>query len=627
MGDGILASFTTVSDAVYCAGAIQKACENKPALFLRIGIHEGEVVFKDGDVFGSGVNIASRLESISQVGGILISGSVYRNIKNEEGIRAEFLREETLKNVDEPIKIYQVKVERDESAENAPTRLERPPRLAGRKGVIVGAVVIILLLLGYAGYQYRSNEPPTNAPAAAEAEIDKSIAVIPFVNMSNDPEQQWFSDGIMEAVLNNLTKIGELKVISRTSVMQYRNTEKTSPQIAEELGVAFLLEGGVQTVGGKVRINAQLIDAVQDKHVWSENYDRELADIFAIQSEIAQKIAIQLKAVLTPQEIQQIDKQRTDNLEAYNSYLRGRYFWNKNTEQSLKKSVEYFEQALATDPEYALAHAGLADAYLILMWRVYLPNDKGLPMAKEHALKALEIDPNLGEAHATLGSLAQWEWQWQEAETEFLKAIELNPNYATARQYYAQYLSALGPIEEARKQINRALELDPLSLVIHTVSSAIYYNAGELDMALKENMKVLELDKNKAGPYGSSFIIYRELGRDEESFNQLKKFWSMDSSTVKYAELTEGIYNETGIDGVIRWWLDAKVNKSPNDPMFIARFYAILGEKDLALGWLERAFESRGSLTYLKRDRMFESLRSEPRFIALLEKMGFEADY
>jgi TolB-like protein len=293
IGDGILASFNTVSDAVYCAGAIQKACEDNPALSVRIGIHDGEVVFKDGDVFGSGVNIASRLESIAPVGGILISGSGYRNIKNKEGIKTEFLREETLKNVEEPIKIYQVKVEKDEPPETPPAGIEPPTekgpsRLPNKKGIIIGAAVIILLLLGYTGYQFISNESPANVPAAAEVEIDKSIAVLPFVNMSNDPDQQYFSDGIMEAILNDLTKIGALKVISRTSVMQYRNTEKTSPQIAEELGVAYLLEGGVHTVGGKVRVNAQLIDAVQDKHVWSENYDRELADIFGIMSEVAQ---------------------------------------------------------------------------------------------------------------------------------------------------------------------------------------------------------------------------------------------------------------------------------------------------------------------------------------------------
>ena len=623
---GSLASFNAVSDAVYCAKAIQKACENEPDLNLRIGIHEGEVVFEGDDVFGDGVNIASRLEPLAPIGGILVSESVHRNLGNKKNIVSTFLREEQLKNVKEPIKIYSVQVEGIEPVVTPELSTTVSAKsMNPRKITFAVAGVSIILLLSY--FLYSTFDSGTEPVKVQETTLDKSIAVLPFANMSNDPEQQYFSDGIMEAVLNNLTKIGELKVISRTSVMQYRNTEKTSPQIGEELGVAFLLEGGVQTVGGKVRINAQLIDAVQDKHVWSENYDRELADIFAIQSEIAQKIASQLKAVLTPQEIEQIDKQRTDNLEAYNSYLMGRYFWNKRTEQSLKTSVEYFEQALAADPEYALAHAGLADAYLILVWRVWLPKDKGLPMAKEHALKALEIDPNLGEAHAILGSIAVLEWQWQEAETELLKAIELNPNYATGRQYYSEYLDIIGQPEEAREQINRALELDPLSLIIHEVSTSMYYNSGELDMALKENLKVLEFDQNRADPYWKMFIFYREQGRDEESFKHLKKFWSLNGSTQKYTEVTEDIYAKTGIDGVIRWWMDELVNNSPNKTIFIAWHYAILGEKDLALGWLERAFEHSNPHVGLKGDRTFESLRSEPRFIALLEKMGLEADY
>ena len=443
--------------------------------------------------------------------------------------------------------------------------------------------------------------------------------------MSNDPEQQYFSDGIMEAILNDLTKIGELKVISRTSVMQYRDTEKTSPQIAEELGVSYLLEGGVQTVGGKVRVNAQLIDAAQDKHVWSENYDRELADIFAIQSEIAQQIASQLEAVLTPQQIEQIDQQRTDNLEAYNSYLMGRFLWNKRTEVDMKKSIEYFEQAIAKDPEYAPAYAGLADTYLILTAMLFLPIDEGLSSAKQQAQKALEIDPYLGEAHATLAFVALIQWQWEEAEKNILKAIALNPNYATGRLYYSNYLNATGRLEDARKQIDLALELDPLSMILHAISAAIYYNTGELDLALKENLKALEFDQNRADSYWAMFIIYREQGKDKEAFKQLKKYWSIDSSSIKYPEIAEEIYQKTGIDGVVRWWMD-EVKETSTNPVFIAWHYALLGEKDLTLDLLERAFELHLNFS-IKQDRTFETLRTEPRFKAILEKMGLDPNY
>ncbi|MBT8183352.1 MAG: hypothetical protein KJN76_00815, partial [Eudoraea sp.] len=454
MGDGVLASFTTVSDAVYCAGAIQKACKRVPELLIRIGIHEGEVVFKDEDVFGSGVNIASRLESISPIGGILVSGSVYRNIKNKEGIRAEFLREESLKNVDEPIKIYQLKVEKDDAPDEKSARLKRSPKLAKSKVLIVSAVIIILLMFVYIGFQFRSNELQYNPPTAAEAENNKSIAVLPFVNMSNDPEQQYFSDGIMEAILNDLSKIRELKVISRTSVMQYRNTEKTIPQIAEELGVTYLLEGGVQSSGGKVRINAQLINATQDAHMWSENYDRELINIFELQSDIAQKIASELNTVLSPKELNEIQVHGTSDPEAYNLYLMGRYFWYKRTGDALRKSIDYFEQSLAIDPEYALAYAGLADGFLISEVYGYLPMTTGFSKAKEYALRALEINPGLAQAYATLGTVAKREWQWQEAEVKLKRAVELDPNYIMARHWYAEYLFVFGPSDKLLEQIN-----------------------------------------------------------------------------------------------------------------------------------------------------------------------------
>ena len=548
MGDGILASFTTVSDAVYCACAIQSACENNPELSVRIGIHEGEVVFRDGDVFGSGVNIASRLESIAEVGGILVSGSVYRNIKNKEGIKAEFLKEETLKNVDEPIKIYQVKVERDEPPENAPTRLTRPPRLVGRKGVIVSALVIILLLLGYAGYQYRSNKPTANDPTDAAIEIDKSIAVLPFVNMSNDPDHQYFSDGVMEAILNDLTKIGELKVISRTSVMQYRDTKKTIPQIAEELGVAYLLEGGVQSFEGKVRINAQLINAKQDAHVWSENYDRQMTDIFDLQSEIAQRIASELNAILSPSEINELQVHGTNNSEAYDLYLMGRYFWYQRTGEALQKSVDYFEQSLVLDPEYALAYSGLADAYLILVAYGHLPQNIGYPKAKEHALKALEIEPNLAQAHATLGTIANREWRWVEAEARLKRSIELDPNYVMAHHWYAEYLFVFGPSDKLLHHINAGLKLDPFSFLMQSQLAWYYYNKGELGRAIEEYKTLLELDPlDLRGSHYGMFMVYFKQGKEEKAFNSLKKNWITHNYMEGQVQLAEDIYRRAGI--------------------------------------------------------------------------------
>ncbi len=622
IGDGTLASFPLASDAVRCAMEIQKEAKDQD-IPLKIGIHQGEMVMAGADVLGDGVNIASRLQEASQEGCITISGKVYSDIHNKAGFKTKYIGEKKLKNVDDPMKVYEVLCQ--EKAIKVETTKGEGSQKARKKlpyFIIAGMVVVIAAILIWKFLPKKDKDSQTTDGTTEE--VDKSIAVLPFANMSDDPEQQYFSDGIMEAILNNLTKIEELKVISRTSVMQYRNTEKTSPKIGEELGVAYLLEGGVQTSKGMVRINAQLIDAVNDRHVWSENYDRELTDIFAIQSEIAQKIATELSTVLSPREIAAIEIKGTDNLEAYNLFLMGRYLWYTRTEEGLKKSVDYFEQSLAKDPQYALAYSGLADSYLILVAYGYLPMDEGHPKAKEQALKALEIDPNLAEAHATLGSMARREMRWQEAETELKRSIELNPNYDMARHWYAEYLIIFGQTEEARKQVNQGLEIDPLSFKLREQSAGLYYEAGELDKALKENQKALELNKTLNIIYWRYFVIYREQGRNEEAFTQLKKLWSMDSSMVKYKDHAEDIYTTTGIDGVFKWWIDLEANKFISASWFaswLAINYALLGEKELALEWLAKS-----PYPDMKAIRAFENLRSDPRFKALLKKMNLPVD-
>ena len=623
MGDGMLISYHLASDAVRCAIKIQKAC-NEQGIPLKIGIHEGEMVFVEADVLGDAVNIASRLQEDSKEGDIHISSSVYKNVKNKAGIDTSFVEEKTFKNVDEPVKIYKVKVEKDESPEKDPIRLKHPPKLAGRKVMIIGAVIITLLLLVYIGYQYNLNEPQTYPPTTAEAEINKSIAVLPFVNMSNDPEQQYFSDGIMEAILNDLSKIRELKVISRTSVMQYRNTKKTIPQIAEELGVTYLLEGGVQRSGGKVRINAQLINATQDAHVWSDNYDRELINIFELQSDIAQKIASELNTVLSPSEINEIQVRSTSNPEAYNLYMMGRYFWYKRTGDALRKSIDYFEQSLAIDPEYALAYSGLADGFLMRVPYDHLPMDIGFSKAKEYALKALEISPNLAQAYATLGTIAKREWQWNEAESKLKRSIELDPNYIMARHWYAEYLFIFGPSDKLLEQINTGLRLDPFSFLMQSQLAWYYYDEGELDMALEELKTLQELDPfDIRESHIDMFKIYLKQGKEEEAFNSLKKHWAAHNYMEGRVHLAEDIYKRQGMKGLISWMVEFDV-KWPNIwPPWVAILYTLLGEKQLALDWLEKSYESRSSdLPEIIKSADYEILRSEPRYLELLRKMG-----
>ncbi|MDH3796544.1 MAG: hypothetical protein OER83_06710, partial [Flavobacteriaceae bacterium] len=622
MGDGMLISFHLASDAVRCAIEIQSAC-NKQDIPLKIGIHEGEMVFVEADVFGDAVNIASRLQEGSKEGDIHISSSVHKNVKNKAGINTSFVEEKSFKNVDEPVKVYKVILEKGKLPKAQLTRLKHPPKLAGSKVKIVVAAIITMLLLVYVGYQYILNEPQTYPPTTAEAEINKSIAVLPFVNMSNDPEQQYFSDGIMEAILNDLSKIRELKVISRTSVMQYRNTEKTIPQIAEELGVTYLLEGGVQSSGGKVRINAQLINATQDAHVWSDNYDRELINIFELQSDIAQKIASELNTVLSPSEIDEIQMRSTSNPEAYNLYMMGRYFWYKRTGDALRKSIDYFEQSLAIDPEYALAYSGLADGFLMRVPYDNLPKAIGYDKAKEYALRALEINPNLAQAYATLGTVAKREWQWNEAEAKLKRSIELDPNYIMARHWYAEYLFVFGPSDKLLEQINTGLRLDPFSFLMQSQLAWYYYNEGELDMALKELKTLLELDPfDVRYSHAYMFKIYLKQGKEEEAFNSLKQHWAKHNYMEGRVHLAEDIYKRQGMKSLFSWLVEFNV-KIPNMwAPWIAECYIVLGEKQLALDWLEKSYERRDDFSEIIKSADYEILRSEPRYIELLKKMG-----
>jgi TolB-like protein/Tfp pilus assembly protein PilF len=316
----------------------------------------------------------------------------------------------------------------------------------------------------------------------------KSIAVLPFENLSRDPDNAYFTEGIQDEILARLAKIADLKVISRTSTQRYKSSPDDLPQIAKRLGVSSILEGSVQKTGDRVRVTVQLINAASDAHLWAEMYDRNLTDVFAAESDIAKMIADTLRAKLSGSEQQAIAVRPTQNAEAHQLYLRGRYFWNKRTGADLKKAIDYFNRAIGKDPNYALAFAGLADAYVLLSAYAEASPKESLPQAKAAALKALELDSTLGEAHATLANaLVAYDLNFAEANREFERAIELNPNYATAHQWYAETgLVPLGQFEKAVAEVKRALELDPLSLVINADVGTTLTNARRYDQAIEQ---------------------------------------------------------------------------------------------------------------------------------------------
>jgi len=485
-----------------------------------------------------------------------------------------------------------------------------PQKNSKTKIIVASGIILALIMFGYFFIPklFKSSSPG-----------DKSIAVLPFTNLSNDPEQEYFSDGIVEAILDRLFKIGELKVTSGTSTKRYKNTELSVKKIGRELGVSSILEGSIQKIGNNVRITAQLIDARTDVHLWSETYDRNISDIFSIQSEVAQNVARELKATLTSKEKGQIEKNQTNNVEAYNLYLRGRFFWNQRTEEGQKKSIEYFEKSVAIDPDYALAYTGLADAYFILTWKGWSPNPEGYIKAKKYALRAIEIDKNLAEAHATLGWLLFWaEWKWEEARKELKLAIELNPNYANAHQYYSELLDILRQDKEAHEQLNLALELDPLSPAMNALNVLHYYNEGKLKESLEACRRLEEIDLYKSqGVYWQYFRIYLRYGEDLKAIEALQKVMPGDTLTIKE------VYNKSGINGIFNWFIESGVSKSTNYFRSLAILYTILGKKEEELSWLEKALkENLTSLPEINNNSDFDNLRSEPRFQAIIKKMG-----
>ncbi|UCC83369.1 MAG: tetratricopeptide repeat protein, partial [Gemmatimonadota bacterium] len=497
----------------------------------------------------------------------------------------------------------------------------------GSPAIRVAAGVAVFVLAIAAGWLVIRDGGP--GPSADR----KSIAVLPFANLSADPENEYFSDGITGDIINQLSKIADLRVTSRTSIMQYKRTEKSLREIGAELGVATVLEGEVQRAGDRVRINAQLIDARTDEHIWSEQYDRELMDIFAIQSDVAQQIAAALRARLSPAERERIGKEPTENLEAYNLYLQGRYFWNKRTEEGFWNAIEYFEGAIAIDSSYALGYAGLADCYQMLgLYAVVRPREV-VPRAKAAALRALEIDSTLAEAHASLGFIESWhEFDWSEAEAQFERALELDPSYAMAHLWYGVLLTYTGRSDEALTEIRRALELDPLSPIAYLNLGSTLRDLGRYDEAIEQYQMALELDPDFWHAHWNLWVVYAARGMHEDAVAEMERLMASrgpgslepDHEEVEAFRRAYAVSGWTGALECRLQQLEEKAKERYVPPGYIAHTYALLGRNDGAFEWLERGIEEgQGAiLGLMMRNPVAEGLRSDPRFTALLKRVG-----
>jgi serine/threonine protein kinase/Flp pilus assembly protein TadD len=456
----------------------------------------------------------------------------------------------------------------------------------------------------------------------------KSIAVLPFRSLSDSRDDEYFSDGTTEDIITQLSKVRELRVISRTSVMRYKHSEKSIPEIGRELGVATILEGSVRRAGERVRIVAQLLDVQTDEHMWAETYDRDMKDVFAIQSDVAEKIAMALRAELSPVEKERIERKPTESTEAYNYYLKGRFYWNKRRADDLRTAIEYFNQAIEIDPRYAPAYVGLASGYLALPDYAGLPVKEFVPKAEAAARKALELDPTLGEAHAVLGVARQHEWDWAGAEIEYRRAIELNPSFPSVHHWYSQMLLFCGRSDEAEAEIRLAQELDPLSLIIGSLASGKPYYARQYDKAIEQFKKTLELDPNFAQAHLALGWAYLQQSQFEKGIAEFEKVRAIAGSSPYGLGGLGNAYARAGRKSGAAQVLDELLRFSGEGYSVsydIALVYLGLGDKNQALEWLESAYGERSTfLEEITMDPVWDGLRSDPRFVALMKKVGLE---
>jgi TolB-like protein/Tfp pilus assembly protein PilF len=585
VGDESLSSFPSAVDAVNCALAIQQALHDEPGLGVRIGIHIGDVVLEEGSLHGDGVNVAARIRPLAEPGGICVSDEVQHAIRSQENIETVSLGSPELKNVGRPVGVFRVR-----GTPEAPS--------------------------------------PVAAAASASDEI-RAIAVLPLENLSGDPEQEYFADGMTEALIVDLAKIRLLRVISRTSVMHYKGQHRPLPEIAEELNVDAVIEGTVMRAGDHVRISAQLIDARSDTHLWSERYDRELSDVLALQSDVARAVAEQIRGELTPQELARLRTTRTVDPEAHDFCLRGTLHVAEVSVPDTYKAIACFERAIGRDPEYAEAYLGLASAYRMLgIGLVALPPAEAAAKVRAAAERALGLDDSLARAHAALGDfLHYYEFRWSEAEEELLRGVELSPGDPIVNNRYGLYLANVGRHEEALRFHQKAVDADPLNLHCRVDKGIARLSARDYERAAEEFLEILEV--NPRFQYAQVFLAhtYMKLGRNDDAIDAFIAYNRSLGRDEQWLEEYARVYRDAGLPSAQRYWLAAEIDRGETeyvDPVLPAFISSATGDADTTFHWLERAFDARSPLlVHVAVLPRFDPYRADPRFQDLLRRIGF----
>jgi TolB-like protein/DNA-binding winged helix-turn-helix (wHTH) protein/Flp pilus assembly protein TadD len=500
-----------------------------------------------------------------------------------------------------------------EPSEAAPSEPSVP--VEGRRGrrrsalVAAGIALLLVVSLSALALRMRRGAPPRIT----------SLAVLPLANLSNDPEQEYFADGMTDALITDLATIRSLRVISRQSVMAYKGSRKPLPQIGRELAVDAVVEGSIVRSAGRVRVTAQLVHAPTDRHLWAQEYERDARDLLALEGELSRAIAREVRTVVTPQELARLSRPRATSPEAYDDYLRGRFFWSKRSKEALEKGLAYFQRAVAEDPGFALAYAGIAESYGPLGYNGFMPPGETAPRMRAAATRALELDDSLAEAHTALAAcLAFHEWSWAEASREFERTIEVNPNYVTAHMWRGLHLGNLGRFEESVAERVQALGLDPLNLAANAGYGDALGQWGRLDEAERQLQKTLELDPEFSLAHQYLGDVYLRGSRNDEALAEFRKAGTQGALGYAYAVL-----GRRGDARGVLADLRRRAAESYVSGLEIALVHAGLGDRDEAFLWLDKAFADRSPmLSGVRVDPKLASLHDDARFADLLKRMN-----
>jgi len=589
IGDAFLVEFASALEAVRCAFDIQQSMHemnngrmSEKQVQLRIGVHVGDVIHTQRDVYGDAVNVANRIEPLATPGGICVSGQVYESIKNKFEFPLVSIGKKELKNVGEPMEVFRVIMPWES------TTIETPA--------------------------YATNR----------------IAILPFVSMSTNPDDAFFADGVTEEIISTVSGISGLEVISRTSVMGYKGTTKKVREIGRELEVGSVLEGSFRKAGDRIRVTTQLIDVARDRHLWAQNYDRNLDDVFEVQSDVARQVAEALRVKILSLELERVEKKPTESTSAYTLYLKGRQLWNTRGLEDLRKAIEYFDLAVHEDPAFALGYAGLADCHLLLRNNWFIDREANLDKTKAMLTKAIGLDPELAEAHATRG-LALWsECLLRQAEEELRRAIALKPNYAFAHMWYHQLLLSKQRWDEAKEHIEKAVELDPLSAVVVENLGSFYFEKREYQRALEFCKKSVELDPAYFFAHQTMFFTYGRMKMFDEMRREGEICMRLVKDTYPHVQAWIDYYGavlEDDKEKVERMLpeLLAYDKDLGWSPYSIACGYFLLGENERGFELLELTYSKwRNSLLAMKNDLALDSIRSDPRYLDLLKRLGLD---